>query len=164
MPVHGELKQNPTSPLMMGIEERNILLPMLGMEVQLNKNSLKATGTVPYGSRLIDGAGVGEMQSNVLKERKQLSEDGLCIVILNINSKQAKATRAEIISRGFTYIGEAESWLNEAKDNVLNSLADIDLSVRDYVTVKQTVRKSLSNFLSKKLKRRPLIIPILIES
>lgn len=167
MPVHGELKHlksNKSIAMSMGIEERNILLPMLGMEVQLNKNSLKATGTVPYGSRLIDGAGVGEMQSNVLKERKQLSEDGLCIVILNINSKQAKATRAEIISRGFTYIGEAESWLNEAKDNVLNSLADIDLSVRDYVTVKQTVRKSLSNFLSKKLKRRPLIIPILIES
>lgn len=167
LPVHGELKHlkaNKAIAISMGIEERNILLPMLGMEVQLNKNSMKATGSVPFGSRLIDGAGVGELQSNVLKERKQLSEDGLCIVILNINSKLAKATRAEIISRGFTYVGEAESWLNDAKDNVLNSLTDIDLSTRDYVTVKQTVRKSLSNFLAKKMKRKPLIIPILIES
>ena len=105
------------------------------------------------------------MDSNVLRERKQLSEDGLCVIILNINTKTASlCARPEIMSRGFTYHGEAEVWLNEAKENIINSCESVDLTTRDYQQLKLTVKKNLTNFLNKRLQRKPLIIPILVES
>ena len=168
IPVHGEQKhllaQRETAESI-GMDKHNVLLPMLGMQVEVNKNFLKATGTVPFGSRLIDGAGIGEMESNVLKERKQLSEDGICVVILNVNAKQGTLnSRPEIVSRGFTYTGEAQSWLDDAKAAIENSI-DADLvRSRDYLNVKMNLRKALTNYLNKKLKRKPMIIPIIIES
>ena len=168
IPVHGEQKhllaQKETAQSV-GMDKHNVLLPMLGMQVEVNKNFLKATGTVPFGSRLIDGAGIGEMESNVLKERKQLSEDGICVVILNVNAKQGTLnSRPEIVSRGFTYMGEAQTWLDDAKAAIENSI-DADLvRNRDYLNVKINLRKALTNYLNKKLKRKPMIIPIIIES
>lgn len=168
IPVHGEQKhllaQKETAQSV-GMDKHNVLLPMLGMQVEVNKNFLKATGTVPFGSRLIDGAGIGEMESNVLKERKQLSEDGICVVILNVNAKQGTLnSRPEIVSRGFTYMGEAQTWLDDAKAAIEKSI-DADLvRNRDYLNVKINLRKALTNYLNKKLKRKPMIIPIIIES
>ena len=168
IPVHGEQKhllaQRETAEAV-GMDKHNVLLPMLGMQVEVNKNFLKATNTVPFGSRLIDGAGIGEMESNVLKERKQLSEDGICVVILNVNAKQGTLnSRPEIVSRGFTYMGEAQTWLDDAKAAIENSI-DADLvRNRDYLNVKINLRKALTNYLNKKLKRKPMIIPIIIES
>ncbi len=168
IPVHGEQKhllaQRETA-VSVGMDKHNVLLPMLGMQVEVNKNLLKMGGAVPFGNRLIDGAGIGEMESNVLKERKQLSEDGICVVILNVNARQGKLnSRPEIISRGFTYMGEAQSWLEDAKNAIENSI-DADLvRARDYLNVKIALRKALTNYLNKKLKRRPMIIPIIIES
>ncbi len=168
IPVHGEQKhllaQRDTA-MSVGMDRHNILLPTLGMRVELNKNFMKTTGAVPFGSRLIDGAGIGEMESNVLKERKQLSEDGLCIVILNINAKKGELNaRPEIVSRGFTYMGEAQTWLDDARSTIVNSLDQDALRARDYMTVKIALRKALTNYLNKKLKRKPMIIPIIIES
>lgn len=168
IPVHGEqrhlLAQRETA-VSVGMDRHNVLLPMLGMQAEVNKNFLKATGTVPFGSRLIDGAGIGGLESNVLKERKQLSEDGLCIVILNVNSQKGELnSRPEIISRGFTYTGEALKWLDDAKSNIEGSLDQEALRARDYLSVKITLRKSLTNFFNKKLKRKPMIVPIIIES
>lgn len=168
IPVHGEQKHliaHKAIAESMGIEPSHIICPLGGAKIEVNDRTFKITDTIPYGVRLIDGAGVGEMASNVLKERKQLSEDGLCIVILNINPGLGKfATRPEIISRGFTYVGEAISWLEEAKDVVIATAETIDLRARDYVNLKMTVRKKLVNFLDKKLKRRPMIVPIIVES
>lgn len=168
IPVHGEQKhllaQRETA-VSVGMDKHNVLLPMLGMQVEVNKNLLKAGGTVPFGSRLIDGAGIGEMESNVLKERKQLSEDGMCIVILNVSSKRGELNaRPEIISRGFTYMGEAQTWLEDAKNTIENSIDAELLRSRDYLNVKISMRKALTNYLNKKLKRKPMIVPILIES
>ncbi|MFQ6752288.1 MAG: ribonuclease J [Clostridia bacterium] len=168
IPVHGEQKhllaQRDTA-MSVGMDRHNILLPTLGMRVELNKNFMKTTGAVPFGSRLIDGAGIGEMESNVLKERKQLSEDGLCIVILNVNSKKGELNaRPEIVSRGFTYMGEAQTWLDDARSTIVNSIDQDALRSRDYMTVKIALRKALTNYLNKKLKRKPMIIPIIIES
>ena len=168
IPVHGEQKhllaQRETA-MSVGMDKHNVLLPMLGMQVEVNKNLLKATGTVPFGSRLIDGAGIGEMESNVLKERKQLSEDGLCIVILNVNAKRGELnSRPEIVSRGFTYSGEAQTWLEDAKNAIENSIDADAVRSRDYLNVKLALRKALTNYLNKKLKRRPMIVPIIIES
>ena len=168
VPVHGEQKHllaQKETAIAVGMDKHNVLLPMLGMQIEVNKNLLKAGGTVPFGSRLIDGAGIGEMESNVLKERKQLSEDGICVVILNVNAKQGKLnSRPEIVSRGFTYMGEAQSWLDDAKNAIENSIDSDAVRARDYLNVKVTLRKALTNYLNKKLKRRPMIIPIIIES
>ena len=114
---------------------------------------------------MIDGAGIGEMDSNVLRERKQLSEDGLCIVILNVNAKRGELnSRPEIVSRGFTYMGEAQTWLEDARSTIVNSIDQDSLRSRDYVNIKISLRKALTNYLNKKLKRKPMIIPIIIES
>ena len=168
IPVHGEQKhllaQRETA-VAVGMDKHNVLLPLLGMKVEVNKNLLQCTGTVPFGSRLIDGAGIGEMESNVLKERKQLSEDGMCIAILNVNAKRGELNaRPEIISRGFTYSGEAQTWLEDAKNAIENSVDADLLRSRDYLNVKIALRKALTNYLNKKLKRKPLIVPIIIES
>ncbi len=168
IPVHGEQKhllaQRETA-ITVGMDRHNILLPMLGMRVEINKNFMKCTGSVPFGSRLIDGAGIGEMDSNVLRERKQLSEDGLCIVILNVNAKRGELnSRPEIVSRGFTYMGEAQTWLEDARSTIVNSIDKDNLRSRDYVNIKIALRKALTNYLNKKLKRKPMIIPIIIES
>ena len=168
IPVHGEQKhllaQRETA-MAVGMDRHNILLPLLGMRVEVNKNFMKCTGSVPFGSRLIDGAGIGEMDSNVLRERKQLSEDGLCIVILNVNPKRGQLnSRPEIVSRGFTYVGEAQTWLEDAKNTIVNSIDQEHLRARDYVNVKISLRKALTNYLNKKLKRKPMIVPIIIES
>lgn len=168
IPVHGEQKhllaQRETA-VAVGMDKHNVLLPMLGMKVEVNKNFLKATGTVPFGSRLIDGAGIGEMESNVLKERKQLSEDGMCIVILNVNSKRGELNaRPEIVSRGFTYMGEAQTWLEDAKNAIENSIDSDAVRNKDYLSVKMALRKALTNYLNKKLKRKPMIVPIIIET
>ena len=168
VPVHGEQKHllaQKETAISVGMDKHNVLLPMLGMQIEVNKNLLKVGGTVPFGSRLIDGAGIGEMESNVLKERKQLSEDGICVVILNVNAKQGKLNaRPEIVSRGFTYMGEAQSWLEDAKNAIENSIDADAVRSRDYLSVKVALRKALTNYLNKKLKRRPMIIPIIIES
>lgn len=168
IPVHGEQKHlmaHASIAESMGVDRHNILMPQLGMCVEIGDKTFKSTGFVPFGNRLIDGAGVGEMESNVLKERKQLSEDGLCVVILNINSNIGKfASRPEIVSRGFTYMGEAQSWLEEAKNVIIDAAEDVDLKARDYTTLKQNIRKHLTNYLNKKLKRKPMIIPIIVES
>ena len=168
IPVHGEQKhllaQRETA-MTVGMDRHNILLPMLGMRVEINKNFMKCTGSVPFGSRLIDGAGIGEMDSNVLRERKQLSEDGLCIVILNVNAKRGELnSRPEIVSRGFTYMGEAQTWLEDARSTIVNSIDQDSLRSRDYVNIKIALRRALTNYLNKKLKRKPMIIPIIIES
>ncbi len=168
IPVHGEQKhllaQRETA-MLVGMDKHNVLLPMLGMKVEVNKNLLKATGTVAFGSRLIDGAGIGELESNVLKERKQLSEDGLCVVILNVNTLRGELnSRPEIISRGFTYMGEAQTWLDDARAAIVGSVEQESLRTRDYLNVKLSMRKALTRYFNKKLKRRPMIIPIIIES
>ncbi len=168
IPVHGEQKhllaQRETA-ISVGMDKHNILLPMLGMKVEVNKNLLQATGQVPFGSRLVDGAGIGEMESNVLKERKQLSEDGMCIIILNVNSaKGVLNSRPEIVSRGFTYMGEAQTWLEDAKNTIEHSVDPDALRARDYMNVKLSLKKALTNYLNKKLKRKPLIVPIIIET
>ena len=168
IPVHGEQKhllaQRETA-ISVGMDKHNILLPMLGMKVEVNKNLLQATGQVPFGSRLVDGAGIGEMESNVLKERKQLSEDGMCIIILNVNAaKGVLNSRPEIVSRGFTYMGEAQTWLEDAKNTIEHSIDPDALRARDYMNVKLSLKKALTNYLNKKLKRKPLIVPIIIET
>ena len=166
MPIHGEyrhLRMHKQLAMALGMEERNIILPTLGMQVELTPNSIKKVGFVTAGQRLIDGYGIGDMDSNVLRERKQLSEDGFCVVVVNINNVSGNVSGDPfIITRGVVYQDEAESFVQDAKNMIIASLKEQDLRGAEPTVIKNTVRRNVSNFIYKRTKRRPMILSIVL--
>ncbi len=164
MPVHGEyrhLKTHKELAMALGMEERNIILPSIGMQVELSANSMKAVRTVKAGQRLVDGIGIGDMDSNVLRERKQLSEDGICVVCVNINNVAGEVIGDPfIITRGVVYADEQESFVQDAKACIIASLKEADLRGVDPTMIRSSLRRNVSNFIFKRTKRRPMILTI----
>ncbi len=164
IPVHGEYRHMKTHAQLakqLGMEERNILLPSLGMQVELSANSMRQSGFVTAGQRLVDGIGIGDMDSNVLKERKQLSEEGICVVVVNINNVSGCVTSEPfIITRGVVYQDEAEAFVQDAKAAIIASLKEQDLRGVEPAVIKSTIRRNISNFIFKRTKRRPMILTI----
>lgn len=167
IPVHGEYRHMVTHKRLamdMGMEERNIIIPELGMQIDVNRNFFRATGTVPAGERLIDGTGFGDLESVVIRDRKLLSEEGLCIVIVNKHSRgDGIFGEPTLISRGFIYQDEANDVITEAKEVIANGLANLDAKSMDNNELKQNIKKIASNFFFKKTKRKPMIISIINE-
>lgn len=167
IPVHGEYRHMVTHKhiaMAMGIEERNIIIPEQGLQVEINKNYFRATGTVPAGERLIDGTGFGDLESVVIRDRKLLSEEGMCIVIVNKYSRGEEVFGIPtLISRGFIYQDEASEIITEAKEVIANGLANIDAKAMDSNELKQSIKKIAANFFFKKTKRKPMIITIINE-
>ncbi len=167
IPVHGEYRHMTTHKRIamdMGIEERNIIIPENGMQVELNRNYFRVTGTVPAGERLIDGTGFGDLESVVIRDRKLLSEEGLCIVIINKRYRGDDVFgEPTLISRGFIYQDEANDVITEAKEVIAKGLANIDAKSMDNNELKQSIKKIASNFFFKKTKRKPMIISIINE-
>ena len=166
MPVHGEfrhLKTHKDLAVRLGLEERNIILPSIGMQVEMGPNSLRQTGFVTAGQRLVDGIGIGDMDSNVLKERLQLSEDGICVVVVNINNVAGKVTSDPfIITRGVVYDDEQEEFVADAKAAIVASLKEQDLRAVEPAVIKSTIKRNISNFIFKRTKRRPMILTIVL--
>ncbi len=166
VPVHGEyrhLKTHKDLAVRLGMEQRNILLPSLGMQIELTPMSIKQARFVQAGQRLVDGYGIGDMDSNVLKERLQLSEDGICVVVVNINNVAGKVTSDPfIITRGVVYDEEQEEFVQDAKTSIIASLKEQDLRALDPSVIKTTLRKNMSNFIFRRTKRRPMILTIVI--
>ena len=166
MPIHGEyrhLRMHKQLAMALGMEERNIILPSLGMQVELSPNGMKKSGVVTAGQRLIDGYGVGDVDSNVLRERKQLSEDGICVVIVNINNVSGSVSGDPfIITRGVVYQDEAEAFVQDAKNMIIASLKEQDLRGAEPSVIKNTIRRNVSNFIFKRTKRRPMILSIVL--
>lgn len=164
IPIHGEyrhLRMHKQIAMALGMEERNIILPTIGLQVELTPNSIKKSGFVTAGQRLIDGYGVGDMDSNVLRERKQLSEDGFCVVVVNINNVSGSiAGDPFIITRGVVYQDEAESFVQDAKNMIVASLKEQDLRGAEPSVIKNTLRRNVSNFIFKRTKRRPMVLAI----
>ncbi len=164
MPVHGEyrhMKMHAQLAKQLGMDERNIILPSLGMQVELSPNSMRQSGFVTAGQRLVDGIGIGDMESNVLKERKQLSEDGICVVVVNINNVSGCVTGEPfIITRGVVYQDEAEAFVQDAKATIIASLKEQDLRGAEPSVIRNTIRRNISNFIFKRTKRRPMILTI----
>ena len=164
IPIHGEyrhLRMHKQLAMALGMEERNILLPTIGLQVELSPNSLKKSGVVTAGQRLVDGSGIGDIDSNVLRERKQLSEDGFCVVVVNINNVSGNVTGDPfIITRGVVYQDEAESFVQDAKNMIIASLKEQDLRGAEPTVIRNTIRRNLSNFIFKRTKRRPMVIAI----
>lgn len=164
IPVHGEyrhLKVHKELTMALGTDARNIIIPSLGMQVELTPNSIKEVGFVTAGQRLVDGIGIGDMDSNVLKERKQLSEEGICVVVVSLNNIKGELTSDPfIITRGVVYADEQESFVQDAKSAIIASLKESDLRGMEPSVIKASIRRNVSNFIFKRTKRRPMIITI----
>lgn len=164
IPVHGEyrhMKVHKELAMSLGMEERNIILPSLGMQVELGPNSIKESGFVTAGQLLVDGYGIGDMDSNVLRERKQLSEEGICVVCVNINNVAGEIINEPfIITRGVVYADEQEAFVQDAKAAIIASLKEQDLRGVEPSVIRSTLRRKISNFIYKRTKRRPMILTI----
>lgn len=164
MPIHGEyrhLKTHKELAMSLGMEGRNIILPSIGMQVEMGPNSIKEVGYVTAGQRLVDGIGIGDMDSNVLRERKQLSEEGICVVCVNINNVAGEVVGEPfIITRGVVYTDEQESFVQDARDCIIASLKEADLRGVEPSVIRASLRRNVSNFIFRRTKRRPMILTI----
>ena len=167
VPVHGEyrhLKLHKDLAVEMGMDERNIVLADVGSVIEISNKSIKKAGVVTAGNRLIDGLGIGDVESVVLKDRKQLAEDGLAVVLIGINPLTGEITNGpDIISRGLVYNNE-DNIIKEAKDIIKGTIKAIPLKEMNWNLVKNNIKKDLTSYLFKKTKRRPIIITIVLEN
>ncbi len=129
------------------------------------KNQAKLGKTVPAGNILVDGLGVGDVGNIVLRDRKHLSEDGLIVVVVTMSKQEGKVISGpDIISRGFVYVRESEDLLEEAKDVVKGILDDCEKKkITDWATLKFNIRDGLRSYIYEKIKRNPMILPIIME-
>lgn len=168
IPVHGEFRQlnaHKNIAISMGIEERNILIPEMGDQIGVSKNVMKRVSVVPNGVRLVDGIGISDVSNSIIRERMQLSEEGLCVVVIAISKATgALASKPDLISRGFIYNKENEAVVEEAKNIIINTIIASNFKEQDWALIKNNIRKSLSNYFLRAIKRRPLILPIIIET
>lgn len=168
IPVHGEyrhLKNHQNLAQELGMKARNIVIPEIGMQVEVGRDVIKVVGTVPAGEVLIDGTGLGDKDSNVIRDRLMLSEDGVCAVVvpISVTSRQVTAL-PNIISRGFVYQDEANDIISEAKEAIFKGLNNLDLKPMDQSELIGAVRKVSTNFFFKKTKRKPVILSIIVDA
>ena len=168
IPVHGEyrhLKQHGELATKLGLDEKSVVIPDVGDIIEVTRNSIKKNGTVASGQIFVDGLGVGDVGNIVLRDRKHLSQDGILTVVVTL-SKENKSIVAgpDIISRGFVYVRESEGLMDEARDIVRNTLLDCEeKKITDWATLKSNVRDELRTYLYEKTKRKPMILPIIME-
>ncbi len=165
IPVHGEyrhLKVHQDLAISMGMQARNTLICETGDMVELTQRSIKKIGQVQAGDRLVDGAGVGETTSVVLKDRKQLAEDGICVcaMVLDPVTKQVMGW-PDIITRGLIYADEVDELVKKAKELVVSTMQDLQQEKADNQAIINTIRKTLTNYFLKETKRKPMIITII---
>lgn len=168
IPVHGEyrhLKAQAKIAEELGIEKENIFLLSSGDVLELDEESAAVTGKVPVGDVMVDGLGVGDVGNIVLRDRQHLAEEGIIIVVLTLESGSGQVLSGpDIVSRGFVYVRGAESLMDEAKQ-VLNETMDhcMDKNITDWGKIKSEIKDSLGDFVWKETKRKPMIIPIIME-
>lgn len=168
MPVHGEYRhliKHAGLAQSLGMSRENIVIAENGLVVELTKDSIAITGKVPSGKVLVDGLGVGDVGNIVLRDRRQLSQDGIMIVVFAIDREAGRVISGpDIVSRGFVYVREAEDLMEEAKEKVQDAIWRCeDNGVSDWSVIKGSVRDSLSRYLYEKTRRRPMILPIIME-
>lgn len=168
IPVHGErrhLMKHAKLAVSMGMPESNVFVGDTGDILEISKNSMKKTGQIPLELVLVDGIGVGDVGSIVLRDRKHLGEDGLIVVVATLDSLDKHVIAGpDIVSRGFVYVRESEDLIEEAKSvalGVLESCADKKL--RDWGVMKTKVKDELYKFFHNKTRRNPVILPIIME-
>ena len=168
IPVHGEYRQlraHAETAQMMGIPAKNIVMMENGRVVELDENEIKMGGMVPNGRVLVDGLGVGDVGNIVLRDRQHLSQDGLIVIVLTMDSSTGEVVAGpDVISRGFVYVRESENLMDDVKNVVRHEIRKCEeKGIRDWSTIKSTVRENLRDYIFTKTKRNPMIIPIIME-
>lgn len=168
IPVHGEykmLKAHKKVAMACGIPESNIYIPERGDVIEFTKGKMRTTERVPAGNTLIDGIGVGDVGNIVLRDRRLLSQDGVLIVVVTLNKADKKiAAGPEMISRGFVYVRESEKLMADSSSLVREIVEkNVSKDSFDWTSLKQDIRDSLNHYLYEKTKRRPMIMPIIME-
>lgn len=168
IPVHGEyrhLKAQADIAASLGIPKDNIFILHSGDVLELDGKKAEVSGHVPCGAILVDGLGVGDVGNIVLRDRQHLAEDGILIVVLTLERfSNQLLSGPDIVSRGFVYVRESEELMDEARRVVEDAIADcMDKHVSDWGKIKNVIKDSLSDFLWKRTKRSPMILPIIME-
>jgi ribonuclease J len=168
LPVHGEYRHLVAQKKLaesMGIPKENILLMSSGDVVELSEEQCRVVDHVQAGAILVDGLGVGDVGNIVLRDRQNLAQNGIIIVVLTLEKYSNQLLAGpDIVSRGFVYVRESEDLLEEARHVVDEAVQDcLDRHVSDWGKIKNIIRDSLSDFLWKRMKRNPMILPIIME-
>lgn len=168
IPVHGEqmhLYKHASLAKSMGIPKENILITSNGNSIELSKNSMRISETVQAGRVLVDGLGVGDVGSIVLRDRKHLAEDGIIIVVMTFDGVTKEVVAGpDVISRGFVYVRESEKLMEDATEAACNAIEQCYVNgMHDWNAIKGKVRDSVSKFLYEKTRRSPMILPIIME-
>ena len=168
IPVHGEqrhLQIHAKLAQQMGMEPNHILISDIGKVMELTPNSAKITGTVTAGQVFVDGYGVGDVGSVVLRDRRHLAQDGVIVVVLSMSGEDGTLVSGpDIITRGFVYVKESEGLMEELRQVALEALQSVDTRYStDWSAIKSAIKGDLSGFLYKKTKRSPMILPVIME-
>lgn len=168
IPVHGEykhLKAQAKIAQNLGIDKEDIFILSSGDVLELDENSARLTGKVPTGAILVDGLGVGDVGNVVLRDRQHLAEDGIMIVVMSLDKYSGQLVAGpDIVSRGFVYVKESDELIEEARQTVDEALQKcLDRGITDWGKLKNTTKDALSDYVWKKTKRRPMILPIIME-
>lgn len=168
IPVHGEcrhLYRHRELALQTGMDPKNIFMMEIGKVLEFSQDSAKIVGSVPSGKVLVDGLGVGDVGNIVLRDRKHLAEDGIIIVVLTIDKASCScAAGPDIISRGFVYVRESEDLMDAVKDVAAGVVKQCTSgNTIDWTTLKTKIKNDVGGYLFSKTKRRPMILPIIME-
>ena len=168
IPVHGEyrqLKAHSETAQSMGVDKDNVIMMSNGRVLEINEEGAQITSSVQSGRILVDGLGVGDVGSIVLRDRQHLSQDGLIVIVLTMDSATGEVLSGpEIISRGFVYVRESENLMEDVKSVVRHEIRKCEeRGIRDWTTIKTATRENLRDYIFMKTKRNPMIIPIIME-
>lgn len=168
IPVHGEqkhLQKHANLAVSMGMERKNIVIVENGASFEITGKSIKKAANVPAGQVFVDGLGVGDVGSIVIRDRKHLAEDGIIIVVAAIDSaSHMLISGPDVVSRGFVFVREAEELMEEARMTATNTINRcFDRNIREWGTIKSRIRDDVSKLMYERTKRSPMILPILME-
>ena len=168
IPVHGEyrmLVKHAELGKLMGVDPKNIVIGENGKIIEVAKKTVKINGAVQSGAVMVDGMGVGDVGSVVMRDRHRLAEDGMVVIVVALSSwDNALMSEPEILTRGFIYVKEAEDMLEELKRVTRETLeACEEHGVRDWTAIKSRIKSSVSAYLYKTTKRSPMILPLICE-
>ena len=168
IPVHGEqrhLRLHAKLAQDMGMESDHVIISEIGRVIEITPNSAKLAGTVTAGQVFVDGYGVGDVGSVVLRDRRHLAQDGMIVVVMSMSGEDGSLVAGpDLITRGFVYVKESEGLMEELRQVALEAIESVDdRYATDWSAIKGSVKADLSNFLYKKTKRSPMILPVIME-
>ena len=168
VPVHGEQRHliiHSELAKSVGVPHQNIVISDIGKVIEVSKKSIAINGVVPSGKVLVDGTGIGDVGSVVLRDRKHLAQDGMLVVVLSLSSEDGGIISGpDIITRGFVYVKEATDLIDEMRTLVTETIYACNANdITDWATLKTSIKTALSSYLYKTTRRSPMILPVIME-